>query len=88
MTVTKTNQRAAQSAGRMDHSIYPPIERFQTIDGVIRNHAREGGQSPLVCYPVRGASDFEEHTAVEVDRHTDIAAHFYINKGLGPAVSD
>lgn len=86
MTVTKPHQGAVQ-AGRVDHSIHPPIERFHTIDGVVRSHASEREQQPLVCYPIKGASDFEEHTAVEVDRYVDLAARYYIKQGLEPAVS-
>jgi hypothetical protein len=71
----------------MDHSIYPPIERFQTIDGVVRSHAAEQEQKPAICYPVSAAADFEEHTPAEVDRYTDITAQYYINQGLQPAVS-
>jgi hypothetical protein len=86
MTVTKP-QPPALRAGVMDHSIYPPIERFQTIDGVIRSHAAEEEQKPAICYPVKAAADFEEHTPAEVDRYTDTAAQYYIGQGLQPAVS-
>lgn len=84
MTVTKP---PAARAGVMDHSIYPPIERFHTIDGVIRSHAAEQEQKPAMCYPVKAAADFEEHTPAEVDRYTDHAAQYYIEQGLKPAVS-
>jgi hypothetical protein len=85
MTVTKP-QPPALRAGVMDHSIYPPIERFQTIDGVIRSHAAEEEQKPAICYPVKAAADFEEHTPAEVDRYTDTTAQYYIDQGLQPAV--
>lgn len=71
----------------MDHSIYPPIERFQTIDGLLRSHSAEQEQKPAICYPVNTSSDFEEHTPAEVDRYTDITAQYYIDHGLRPAVS-
>jgi len=87
MTVTKTAASSPARAGVMDHSIYPPIERFQTIDGVVRSHAAEQEQKPAICYPVSAAADFEEHTPAEVDRYTDITAQYYINQGLQPAVS-
>ena len=86
MTVTKPAASSPARAGVMDHSIYPPIERFQTIDGVVRSHAAEQEQKPAICYPVSAAADFEEHTPAEVDRYTDITAQFYINQGLQPAV--
>lgn len=86
MTVTKPTASVSARAGVMDHSIYPPIERFQTIDGVVRSHAAEQEQKPAICYPVSAAADFEEHTPAEVDRYTDITAQFYINQGLQPAV--
>jgi acyl-CoA synthetase (AMP-forming)/AMP-acid ligase II len=81
-----SQQRPVQT-GRMDHSIYPPIERFQTIDGLLRSHAAEQEQKPAICYPVNTSSDFEEHTPAEVDRYTDITAQYYIDQGLEPAVS-
>jgi hypothetical protein len=84
-TITKPQPPALQ-AGVMDHSIYPPIERFQTIDGVIRSHAAEEEQKPAICYPFKTAADFEEHTPAEVDRYTDTAAQYYIDQGLQPAV--
>jgi hypothetical protein len=85
-TVTMSEKRPLQ-AGRMDHSTYPPIERFQTIDGLLRSHAAEQEQRPAICYPVNTSSDFEEHTPAEVDRYTDITAQYYISHGLKPAVS-
>lgn len=87
MTVTKPTASVSARAGVMDHSIYPPIERFQTIDGLVRSHAGEQEQKPAICYPVSAAADFEEHTPAEVDRYTDITAQHYINQGLKPAVS-
>lgn len=86
MTITKSQPRPAQ-AGVMDHSIYPPIERFQTIDGLLRSHAAEEEQKSAICYPVKAAADFEEHTPAEVDRYTNVAAQYYIDQGLYPAVS-
>jgi acyl-CoA synthetase (AMP-forming)/AMP-acid ligase II len=81
------SEKRPLQAGRMDHSIYPPIERFQTIDGLLRSHAAEQEQRPAICYPVNTSSDFEEHTPAEVDRYTDITAQYYISHGLKSAVS-
>ena len=86
MTVTKPTAVSAR-AGVMDHSIYPPIERFQTIDGVVRSHAAEHEQKPAICYPVNAAADYEEHTPAEIDRYTDTTAQYYVGHGLQPAVS-
>ena len=86
MTVTKPTASLSARAGVMDHSIYPPIERFQTIDGVVRSHAAEQEQKPAICYPVSAAADYEEHTPAEVDRYTDITAQYYMRQGLHPAV--
>lgn len=70
------------------HAEYPPIDRFMTIDGLLKSHATEPdeAQRPLVCYPIRGAADFEEHTAGDLDGYTDIAARYYMENGLQPAV--
>lgn len=71
------------------HARYPPVEKFLTIDGLLRSHAAEpdAAQKPLVCYPIRGSNDFEEHTARDLDRYTDVVAHYYMEQGLSPAVS-
>ena len=70
-----------------DFSRHPPPEKFITIDGLLRSHAAEADQKPLVCYPHSGVSDFEEHTAKDLDRYVDLAVQFYIRNGLKPAVS-
>lgn len=71
------------------HASYPPVEQFMTIDGLLKSHAAQPDQAkrPLICYPVRGAADFEEHTAGDLDRYTDLAVRYYMEKGLPPAVS-
>lgn len=58
-----------------------------TVDGMLRSHAAESNQTPLVCYPYQGVSDFEEHTAKEIERYTNLAVQFYLRNGLQPAVS-
>jgi hypothetical protein len=70
------------------HADYPPIEQFMTIDGLLKSHAAQPdeAQKPLICYPVRGAADFEEHTAGNIDRYTDAAVRYYMEQGLSPAV--
>lgn len=70
------------------HAGYPPVEQFLTIDGLLRSHAAQpdAAKQPLICYPVRGADDYEEHTAADIDRYVDIAVHYYMKQGLMPAV--
>lgn len=66
---------------------YLPIARFQTIDGLLKSHAAEPEQTPLICYPRSTASDFELHTGKDLDQYTDAAVQFYLQNGLEPAVS-
>ena len=58
-----------------------------TIDGLLKSHASESAEPPLICYPATGASDYEEHTAKALDKLTDAAVARYIELGLEPAVS-
>ncbi|CAI7566313.1 unnamed protein product [Penicillium crustosum] len=69
------------------HSQWPAFEQFATIDGLLKSHAAQPDEAkrPLVCYPIRGAADFEEHTAGDIDRYTDVAVRFYMQQGLVPA---
>ncbi len=73
-------------ASIFSHDAYPSIERFQTLDGLLQSHAAELNQKPLICYPKTGVDDFEEHTAVALDRYTDAAVNFYMQQGLNHAV--
>lgn len=57
-----------------------------TVDGMLRSHAAETDQKPLVCYPYQGVSDFEDHTAKDIERYTNLAVQFYMRNGLQPAV--
>ena len=69
-----------------DFSRHPPIEDFVTIDELLKSHAAQTVQKPLICYPETGVSDFEEYSAADIDRYTDAAVEFYIRNGLEPAV--
>ncbi|KAJ5769178.1 hypothetical protein N7520_003737 [Penicillium odoratum] len=84
---TQTQDLATHLFNGTLHAGYPPIEQFMTIDGLLKDHAAQSDQAnhPLVCYPVRKADDFEEHTAADMDKYTDLAARYYIEKGLPPA---
>ncbi|KAJ5797836.1 uncharacterized protein N7503_007132 [Penicillium pulvis] len=90
-TVTVTPSQTEDLATRLFngalHAGYPPIEQFMTLDGLLKDHAAQPDQAkrPLVSYPVRKADDFEEHTAGDLDKYTDLAARYYIEKGLPPA---
>ena len=65
---------------------YLPTSRFNTIDGLLKSHAAEPEQTPLICYPKEGAADFELHTGQDLDRFTDAAVQFYLANGIEPAV--
>lgn len=95
-TATKVETRSALTAADIAtrllngtlHARYPAIEQYMTINGLLKAHAAESYQAkrPLICYPIRGAADFEEHTAGDLDRYTDVAVHYYMERGLQPAV--
>ena len=85
-TQTMVLEQKAPQAGRISHAAYPAIEQFQTIDGLLKSHASESDQKPLICYPVQGASDFEEHSAADLDWATDATVAYYLEQGLKPAV--
>ncbi|KAK5132675.1 hypothetical protein LTR08_008719 [Meristemomyces frigidus] len=68
-----------------DHTSFPPVEKFLTIDGLLKSHAAEPTQTPLICYPAKGVSDYEEHTAKALDKFTDAAVARYLELGLEPA---
>ena len=92
-TTTETMTAPAQSGSDTpklsnDHSSHPPIEKFLTIDGLLKSHASESAEPPLICYPARGVSDYEEHTAKALDKFTDAAVARYLELGLEAAVSD
>jgi hypothetical protein len=97
-TVTLTSTEGAKPLQTKDiatrllngtlHSQWPAFEQFKTIDGLLKSHAAQPdeGKHPLICYPIRGAADFEEHTASDIDRYTDVAVRFYMQQGLTAAV--
>lgn len=65
-------------------SAFIPIHT--TIDSLLRSYAAENVKTPLVAYPVKGVSDFEEYTANDLDRFADAAVTRYIDVGIEPAV--
>ena len=56
-----------------------------TISDLIRAHAAEPEDFPLVGAPISGLIDFEEHSARDIDRYADAAAHHFLDCGLPPA---
>ena len=85
MTSASTKTPSEQP-GAFSHASYAPIEKYKTIDGLLRSHAAEQDQTPAVCYPAHGVSDYEEHTAADIDRYTDLAVEYYLKQGLEAAV--
>ena len=59
-----------------------------TLDGMLKSHAAQSEQRPLICYPEKGVSDFKEYTAARIDGFVDSAVRFYVENGLEPAVRD
>ncbi|ETI26263.1 hypothetical protein G647_03040 [Cladophialophora carrionii CBS 160.54] len=66
----------------------PLPSTYWTIDGLLRKHASEDGDIPMVGYPATGASDYEVHTVKAIDRYTDAACWWYQKQGLQPADPD
>ena len=64
----------------------PPPSTYQTLEGLIRSHASEDHEIPMVGYPDRGVDDYVVHTAKMVDRYVDAACWWYQEQGLRPAV--
>lgn len=86
ITVPEAEQPFTLKLAHHDAS-YLPIARYQTIDGLLKSHAAEPDQTPLICYPKSTASDFELHTGRDLDQFVDAAVQFYVKNGLQPAVS-
>jgi len=85
MTNSVPESQPSQPGG-FSHAAYPHIDKYLTIDGLLKSHAAEEEQSPAICYPAHGVADYEEHTAADIDRYVNVAARFYIQQGLEPAV--
>ena len=64
----------------------PPPSTYWTIDGLLRKHASEENDIPMIGYPATGASDYEVHTVRTIERYTDAACWWYQKQGLQPAV--
>jgi hypothetical protein len=57
-----------------------------TIDDLIRSHAAEPEDFTLIGAPVTGLTDFEEHSARDINRFADAAAARLQEMGLKPVV--
>jgi hypothetical protein len=62
-------------------------DSLYTIDDLIRSHAAESEDFTLIGAPVTGLTDFEEHSARDVNGFADAAAARLQELGLKPAVS-
>ena len=62
-------------------------DEIYTIDELIKRRASELRDSPLLGYPREGLIDYEEHSALALDRYVDAAADALQQRGLKPVVS-
>ncbi|KAK5125717.1 hypothetical protein LTR85_011991 [Meristemomyces frigidus] len=84
-TVASANLKTPSLRLSNDHSAHPPIENFLTIDGLLKSHASDAAELPLICYPAKGVSDYEELSARALDGFTNAAVARYVELGLEPA---
>lgn len=78
-TVTLQQQAGKSFFTRSEDEIY-------TIDDLIKRRASELQDAPLLCYPQDGLTDYEEHSALAIDRFVDAAAAALQQRGLQPVV--
>lgn len=83
-TITATGDDNCSKSGM---AYRPPPSSYLTIDNLIRKHATEENEIPMIGYPQKGVDDYEVHTAKNIDRYVDAACWWYQNQGLKPAVS-
>ena len=67
--------------------LLPSDGEIYTIDELIRRRAAELKDAPLIGYPNEGVTDYEDHSAVAVDKYADAAAAALQQKGLKKVVS-
>ena len=58
-----------------------------TIDELIRRRAADLKDSPLIGYPNEGVTDYEDHSALAVNKYADAAAAALQRRGLKKVVS-
>ncbi|KAF2642844.1 acetyl-CoA synthetase-like protein [Massarina eburnea CBS 473.64] len=56
-----------------------------TLDELIKRRASELQSAPLLAYPKEGLIDYEEHSALSIDKYVDAAVHTLLQRGLEPA---
>jgi hypothetical protein len=64
----------------------PSPETYLTLDRLLKSHATDPSDPILLGFPAKGISDYEEFTAKDLDRFTDVAVANFVNHGLAPAV--
>lgn len=79
-TYTATEERPKRTLVAAQDSIL-------TIDELIRQRAAELQHSPLIGYPKSGVTDYEEHSAIAVNKYADAAADALQRRGLKKVVS-
>lgn len=79
-TVTEEKTTAKLLSTRDEDEIY-------TIDELIKRRASELRDSPIFGYPREGLIDYEEHSALALDKYIDAAAAALQRRGLIPVVS-
>lgn len=85
--LANSSSAPAENSSRSGMGARPPPSTYLTIDGLIRSHASEEDDIPMIGYPEKGVSDYEIHTAKTVDRFVDAACWWYQENGLQSAVS-
>jgi hypothetical protein len=80
--LTKTKEHAIRPALRLAGS----DDAIHTIDELIKRRASELGDSPLLCFPREGLTDYEDHSAQAIDSYVDAAVDALQRRGLKPAV--
>ncbi|CAO2652055.1 Nn.00g003380.m01.CDS01 [Neocucurbitaria sp. VM-36] len=73
-TTTATGLRTTQIPSQNDE--------IWTIDELIKRRASELKAAPLLAYPRGGLTDYEEHSALAIDRYVDAAADALQRRGL------
>lgn len=83
---TTVQSAAAENSTKSGMANRPPPSYYLTIDGLLKSHAAEVTDIPLVGYPATSVDDFEVHTAKTLDKYIDAACWWYQQQGLTPAV--
>lgn len=62
-------------------------DEIWTIDELIKRRASELKNATLLAYPKEGLTDYEEHSALAIDRYVDAAVDALHQRGLQIVVS-